>query len=458
MNAASTSDSITLRQRRLAMLALMCASILASLDTTITNVALPQIANELHTPDSTIIWVANAYQIAMISVLLPLASLGDSIGYRRVYMSGLVIFLSASLISGVSNSLEWLLVGRTLQGIGGAAMMSVSTAFIRHIYPIDQLGKGLSLNALVVAVGFTLGPPVASAILAASNWHWLFLLNVPIGLVALGLSYRYVPIVKGKQQSFEFAAGLLCMGFLGSFVYAFCSLKSGMGDPLTLIAAVSAILLLIGLLKVQKNHSAPILALDLLKIPLLGLSSATSVFAFITQSLALVSLPFLLQNSLDVSLVSSGFLLASWPIAVIGMAIVVTPLSDKVSAGVLCSIGLLLLCLGMISLAIISKETSHTSIIFRLVVCGIGFCLFQAPNMKSIMSNAPSHRSGGASGVIAISRLMGQTLGAAVVAQCFYFWHQQGAVLALWLGALTAALATVFSVLRVFVPKHALTK
>lgn len=433
---------------RLAMLALMSASVLVSLDTTISNIALPQIARELQTTDASIIWVANAYQIAMIAVLLPFASLGDALGCRRIYLGGLTLFIFASLISGVAQSFAWLVVGRTLQGIGAAAVMSVTAAFIRHIYPIELLGKGLSLNALVVAIGFTLGPPLASAILLASNWHWLFLLNVPIGLTAFFLSRRFLPILSGKQHAFDQSAALLCLVFLGSFVYAFCSLKNGFGDMLTLIAIAVSLLSLIGLLRVQRGHPAPMLALDLLKIPLIGLSSATSICAFMTQSLALISLPFFLQNTLNIPLVTTGFLLASWPIAVIAMAIVVTPLSDKLSAGVLCTIGLLLLCLGMISLATISSESSHISMVMRLVICGIGFCLFQAPNMKSIMGNAPAHRSGGASGIIAISRLMGQTAGAAIVAQCFYIWNQQGAEVALWIGVGSAAFGTIFSALR----------
>lgn len=443
-------------QRRMAMLALMSAVVLATLDTTISNTALPQMARELRSSDATIIWVANAYQIAMIAGLLPLASLGESVGYRRVHMGGLVLFTLASFVCGISESLGWVVTGRALQGMGAAAIMSVNTAFIRHLYPIEQLGKGLSLNALVVAVGFTLGPPLASAILSVASWHWLFLFNVPIGLIALPLSRRFLPDVAGRRHSFDMFAGLLCAAFLGCLVFAFCTFENGTGQAWALVSAIVSGACLIGLLKVQAGHPAPMLALDLLRMPLIGLSSATSVCAFATQALAFVSLPFFLQNTLGFSLISTGFLLTSWPVVVAAMAMIVTPFSDRLPAGILCSVGLSLLCAGMISLAITPPESNHIAITMRFVVCGIGFGLFQAPNMKAIMGSAPPHRSGGASGVVAISRLMGQTIGAALVAQCFYLWHQQGPEAALWLGGASAALGAVFSALRLKSTKNSI--
>lgn len=442
------SSAITPYQRRMAMLALMSAVILATLDTTISNTALPQMAQELRSPDATIIWIANAYQIAMIAGLLPFASLGESVGYRRVYMLGVLLFTAASFLCGIADSLGWVITGRALQGLGGAAIMSVNTAFIRHIYPIEHLGKGLSLNALVVAVGVTLGPPMASAILSVTNWHWLFLINVPIGLIALPLSRRYLPDVAGGREAFDWVAGLLCAAFLGFLVFAFCSFENGSGQALALVSLIVSATCLVGLLRMQASHPAPMLALDLLRMRVIGFSSATSMCAFATQALAFVSLPFFLQKTQGVSLISTGLLLTAWPVMVATMAVVVTPLSDRLPAGVLCSIGLALLAGGMVSLALATPDTSHVAIALRLVVCGIGFGLFQAPNMKAIMGNAPPHRSGGASGIVAISRLMGQTIGAALVAQCFYLWHQQGPTMALWLGGACAASGVVFSALR----------
>jgi DHA2 family multidrug resistance protein-like MFS transporter len=432
----------------MAMAALMSAVVLATLDTTISNTALPQIAHELQTSEAAIIWVANAYQIAMIAALLPLASLAESIGFRRVYVGGVFFFTLASLACGLAPSLGWITAARALQGIGAAAIMGVNTAFIRHIYPPAKLGHGISVNAMVVAIGFTLGPPLASAILSVASWHWLFLFNVPVGCIVIPLALKFLPDAAGTRHAFDVGAAALCAGFLGLLAFAFCMLGNSGGYGYALAAAGACVACLWALLKKQAAHPAPMLALDLLQKPAIGLSSATSICAFATQSLAFVSLPFFFQNALGVSLVSTGLLLMTWPIVVAVMAMLVRPFSERYPPAILCSAGLAVLGTGMAALATMPAATSHAAIIVRLAVCGIGFGLFQAPNMKAIMVNAPPHRSGGASGIVAISRLMGQACGAAAVAQCFHLWQQQGPQLALWLGGAAAGIGCVVSALR----------
>jgi DHA2 family multidrug resistance protein-like MFS transporter len=204
------------------------------------------------------------------------------------------------------------------------------------------------------------------------------------------------------------------------------------------------------LLRLQRGHPAPMLAIDLLRIRRLRLSSLTSICAFSTQSAAMVALPFFLQGTLGVSVVRTGFFIAAWPLVVGTMAVLIAPLTDggRYSAGLLCSVGLAILTAGLCALALTPANASGTSIFIRLAVCGFGFGFFQAPNLREIMSNAPPHRSGGASGLVAISRLMGQTIGAAIVAQCFH-WSSQGApVMALWIGGGIALLGCAVSAMR----------
>ncbi|WP_260426821.1 MFS transporter [Burkholderia sp. Bp9142] len=432
----------------MAMAALMSAVTLATLDTTISNTALPQIARELQSSEASIIWVTNAYQIAMIAALLPLASSGEAIGYRRIYVLGLTLFTIASIVCGTADSFDWVIAGRVLQGVGAAAIMSVNTAFIRHIYPVAQLGRGLSLNALVVALGFTLGPPLASSILSVATWHWLFLFNVPVGIISLPLSLWFLPNLEGTRTPCDFATGSSCAAFLGFLAFGFCALANGFGQLWIILAASACAISLAILLKLQSGHPAPMLPVDLMRKPVIGLSSLTSVCAFSTQSLAFVSLPFFLQSTIGISIVSTGALLTTWSLVVAAMAVVVRPLTDKLSPGTLCSAGLLILSVGMVALARTPLAATHADVVFRLAICGVGFGLYQAPNMKAIMGNAPPHRSGGASGIVAISRLMGQAVGAALVAQCFHAWGKDGPTVALWLGGATATIGFVFSALR----------
>ncbi|WP_322053231.1 MFS transporter [Paraburkholderia bannensis] len=446
--AVAQEEFVSTTRRRMCMAALMTAAILAALDTTIANTALPEIAVDLHTTEATIIWVTNAYQIAMIAALLPFAALGESMGYRRVFIGGLALFGIASAICGGSSTLSLLVAGRAMQGVGAAAIMSVIAAFIRHIHPPTMLGRGLSTNALVVAIGFTLGPVVASTILSFASWHWLFRVNVPVAAAAIVLAAVYLPDVAGGRHRFESASAALCTAFFGLLMFGICMLENGGGSVPAIVCMLASLACAAALMRKQRGHPAPMLAVDLMAIRTVRLSSLTSICAFATQSLALVSLPFLLQGAFGMPVTRTGFVIAAWPLLVAVMAIVVSPLSDRYSSGLLCSVGLVLLTLGMILLATMSDAASSWAIAARLGICGIGFGMYQSPNMREIMSGAPAARSGGASAVVAISRLMGQTLGAGLVAQCFHWWPASGSRMAVALGAACALLGCLFSAMR----------
>ena len=446
--AVAQEEFVSTARRRMCMAALMTAAILAALDTTIANTALPEIAVDLHSTEATIIWVTNAYQIAMIAALLPFAALGESMGYRRVFIGGLALFGLASAVCGSSATLAWLVAGRAMQGVGAAAIMSVIAAFIRHIHPPRMLGRGLSTNALVVAIGFTLGPVVASTILTFASWHWLFRVNVPVAAVAIVLAALYLPDVAGGRHRFESASAALCAAFFGLLMFGICMLENGGRSALAVFCMCASLACAAALMRKQRGHPAPMLAVDLMAIRIVRLSSLTSVCAFATQSLALVSLPFLLQGTFGMPVARTGFVIAAWPLLVAFMAVVVAPLSDRYPSGLLCSLGLFILTLGMASIALMNGSASSAGIAFRLAVCGIGFGLFQSPNMREIMSGAPAVRSGGASAVVAISRLMGQTLGAGLVAQCFHWWPASGSRMAVCLGGASALLGCLFSAMR----------
>src|ERR1700733_14373084 len=178
-------DGLPWERRRWAVAALFTALAMASLDTAIANIALPAIATDLHVSPAEVVWVVNVYQIALVATLLPLGALGEIVGHERIYLAGLLLFTLASLGCALAWSLPSLLVARTLQGLGASGIMSVNTALLRFIYPSRMLGRGFGHNALVVATAFTLGPTIASAILAVGPWPWLFALNIPFGVVAI---------------------------------------------------------------------------------------------------------------------------------------------------------------------------------------------------------------------------------------------------------------------------------
>jgi len=447
-------DGLPTRQRNAALIAILLSVSVATLDTAITNTALPTIATDLGTDASTSVWVVSAYQLAVVAMLLPFASLGDIIGHKRLYLGGITLFTVASLACGMAWSLPVLAVARGIQGVGAAAIMSVNLALIRFIFPAAILGRGAGVNALVVALSFTVGPSVASAILSVATWHWLFLINVPIGLVAIVLGRRNLPATVLSGARFDLLAAVLTAAAFSLFVFGINAIAHEtawwvVGCELAVAAICAA-----ALLHRQREHPAPMLAVDLFRIPVFALSSLTSMCSFTTQGLAFVALPFLFQVDFGRTQVEAGFLMTPWPAVVAIMAPIAGRLSDRYPVGVLGGIGLSALAIGMAALALLPAEPSVFDIVWRLLLCGAGFGFFQSPNLKALMSSAPPRRSGGASGIVATSRMIGQATGAALVALCFSMSQTSGPVLALWLGSGFAAAGCVASVLRLVVAKR----
>jgi DHA2 family multidrug resistance protein-like MFS transporter len=446
--AASTRDGLPAERRRWAVAAIFTALAMASLDTAIANIALPAIAADLHVSPADVVWVVNAYQIALVATLLPLAALGEIVGHNRIYLGGLLLFTLASVACAGAWSLPSLLAARALQGLGASGIMSVNTALVRFVYPERMLGRGFGHNALVVATAFTLGPTIASGILALGAWPWLFAVNIPFGLAAILIGMRTLPQTPRAAHAFDFPGALLTAGSVGLFVLGIGSAAHKAAPALVVSELVAGVLLGGLLLRRQANHPAPMLPIDLFRRPVFALSAATAICSFAVQGLAFVALPFYLEDILGRSQVETGFLMTPWPLVVGFMAPVAGHLSDRHPAGILGGFGLVLLGLGMVLLALLPANPAIADIVWRMAVCGCGFGFFQAPNMKALMSSAPTGRSGSASGIVATARLTGQTTGAALAALCFGLAGRDGATLALALGAGFAAIGSVMSFLR----------
>ena len=443
------SDGLPFPRRIWAVVAASLALVMSVLDANIVNVVLPTLSKEFGTSPSLTIWVMNAYQLAITISLLSFSSLGDIFGYRKVFLSGITLFCITSLICALSTSFWMLTIARVLQGFGASAITSVNTAQLRTIYPRQYLGRGMGINAMVVAVSAVAGPSVASAILSLGSWHWLFAINIPLGLLALGMGIKFLP--KGeKRQSRKFdkisaVANALTFGLLIYSMEGFAH-----HENMNLLWIQLALLAFVGTYYVRRQlrREAPLLPVDLLKIPIFSLSVLTSICSFTAQMLALVSLPFYLQNVLGRTDIATGLLLTPWPVATLFTAPLAGYLVEKIHAGLLGCVGMLIFGTGLYLLATLSSPTDG-AIIWRMAVCGAGFGLFQTPNNSTIMSSAPTNRSGGASGMIGTARLLGQTLGATLVALLFSLAPQgKSNTSSLLVGAAFAVVAAIVSCFR----------
>jgi len=445
-------DGLPVPARYWAMTGIWLALLMAVVDGSIANVALPSIARDLHAAPASAIWIVNAYQLAIVVSLLPLAALGEIVTFRRVFQAGLVLFVLASIGCVAARSLPELTLARAIQGFGAAGVMSVNGALTRHIFPAARLGRGVGLNAMVVSIGAVIGPSLASAILAKASWPWLFAVNLPTGLAAFLVCYAALPASPKSGTRLDRTAAFLNVVAYGLIIIGLDILTRGGKEKaaLLLLGALSIIAgLAAGAVLVRRSlpQARPLIPVDLLRNRLLALSVCTSVASFTAQMLAFVALPFFFQVGMHRSQVATGLLMTAWPLAVGVAAPAAGRLAERYPAGLLGSIGLLLLAGGLLLLAALPLDAGTPAILWRMALCGLGFGFFQAPNNQTMLGAAPRNRAGAAGGMLATARLTGQTAGASLAAILFVSMAN-GPAGSLWLAAAVAAIGAAVSLFR----------
>lgn len=444
------------------MATVLCGIALCVLDGTVMNLALPTVARDMQVSASAVIWVVNAYQVAILALLLPLARLGELYGYKRVYLLGLCLFTLASLGCVFSSTLPALSAARALQGLGAAGMFAINAALVRAIYPRRLLGRGIALNSAVVALSAMAGPSVAAVVLSLASWPWLFAINVPLGALVFALGVGSLPGSAGTQrdvEGFSLIDTALNVAMFGLLFFGFDLLvPRGLQGPTpgNWLGAAGLITAgaVVGWVYVRRQRvlAVPLLPIDLLRIPVFRLSMATSVASFAAQMLASIGLPFLLLHDLGRSPADAGLVLSAWPIATVAASPLVGWLIGRVPDGVLGSIGLAIMALGLGLMDLLPPDPSLAQMAWRLALCGAGFGLFQSPNNHTIVTSAPQVRSGAAGGMLGTARLTGQTFGAMLIALMFGMLAatpQRVPPLALAIAAICALCASASSLLRV---------
>lgn len=431
------------------MLAIALGITMSVLDSAVANVALPTIARELHTTPASSVWVVNAYQLAIVVTLLPFASLGERIGYRRVYQAGLAVFTLGSLACALSHSLPALVAARVVQGLGATGIMSVNGALVRFTYPQSMLGRGVGLNALVVSIAAAAGPTIASGILAIGPWEWLFAVNVPIGIANFMLAARALPYSTLSGHRFDWTSAVLNALMFGLVFIGADTVGHSAGGGL-LAAAEIACAIAIGtvLIRRETKRSMPLIPVDLLRIPIFALSVATSVCSFAAYMLAFLVMPFYFETALHRDQVQTGLLMTPWPVAVGLVAPLAGRLSDRIPAAILGTAGLAVLATGLTLLTTLPLDANAWDISWRMALCGLGFGFFQSPNNRTLLSSAPRSRAGAAGGMLATARLTGQTSGATLAALVFRIAPHSAENVDLLIGAGLAAVAAVASLAR----------
>lgn len=442
------ADGLPAPRRYFATATIFTTVILSSLGISIVNVILPSMANSLRIEDSQSIWVVTVYQIAMVAGLLPFASLGEIYGYRRVYIAGMALFTLTSLGVSLSDSFAAILVWRTLQGVGAALMLSVNLAILRQITPKARLGRMLGINAFAAAVSATAGPPIASALLHITDWRDLFLINVPIGLIATVLAVTSVPRLPRAARTFDLrAAGLHALVF--SLILLVANGIAYHQDVRLVAAEIACVLPLAWIhFRRETRQEAPLFPVDLLRISVFRLSVSASICAFAAQMVIFIVLPFHLENTVGMPATEVGYVLSPWPAATMAAALISGRLADRFSPAWLGAAGMALLACGLIAMVTIGDHPGHLDYAWRMALAGFGFGLFQTPNNKMMISSAPVARSGAASGSLGTARMLGQSAGAVLAAMLLVLDKNAGELNGAVVGTVLALVAMVLSFLR----------
>lgn len=405
-----------------AIVAILLVLVMTVLDVTVVNVALPVLAVKFGVSDSYTVWIITVYQLVITMFLLPLSSVGDLYSYRRTFLTGVVIFTLASVLCAVSNSFAMIIVSRALQGIGAASVMGVNIALTRLIYPREVLGRGLALNAMVIAIATAAGPTIAGAILSMASWHWLFLINLPFGIAAFFIGRKLLPAnpPKPDKPKFDWVSAAENTVVFGLIFYSLGSFARKGDFVVCLTVLLAGIVVGVFYVRRQLSRPAPMLPVDLFRIRLYSLSIITSICSFIAQNVAMIALPFLFLNSFGFSAITTGMLMTPWPLATMVVAPLAARFVERHNPGATAAAGMGVYAAGILLLLLLPGEgVSVWNIAWRMAVCGVGFGMFQTPNNIVMVIATPVHRTGGAGGMQSTARLVGQTLGATIVTVVF---------------------------------------
>lgn len=408
-------------RKYIAVIALQIVLVMTVLDVTLVNVALPVMASKFHISSSSSIWIITIYQLLITMLLLPVSSIGDLFSYKRIFLIGVVIFTLASAGCAASQNFTMLVVARGVQGVGAACVMGVNIALIRLIYPREILGRGMALNAMCIAIATAAGPTIAGALLSVASWHWLFLINVPLGILAFILGFRLLPQnpPNPDKPKFDLISAVENMVVFGLLFYAIGNLTRK--ADVWVSVGMLFVSLTIGIFYVRRqfHHEQPLLPVDLFKNSMYTMSIVTSVCSFIAQTVTMIALPFLYIRSYHFSEITTGLLITPWPLATMIVSPIAARYIERHNPGAVAAVGMGAFIIGVALLLFPGANLSVWNIAWRMAICGVGFGMFQTPNNIVMVMATPVNRSGGAGGMQSTARLVGQTLGATAVTILF---------------------------------------
>lgn len=396
------------------LLAVGTGTFMSALDGSVVNAILPVMRSELRTDVATIEWVVTVYLLTMSGLLLGFGRLGDVRGHKSVYVLGFGGFVVSSALCGLSPSVEALIAFRALQAVGAAMLLSNSAAILTASFPPERRGRVLGLQAMMTYLGLIVGPSLGGWLTQHLGWRSVFYMNLPVGMLALGLALRFVPrdTPSSRGEPFDWTGAAL---FLTGLVALMLGLNQGHAwgwdSPGTLGLIAGAVVVLAVFVALERRLRAPMLDLSLFRHVTFSAATTSALLNYICIYSLVFLLPFYLLQARGLNPSQAGLLLTAQPVVMMVAAPLSGTLSDRIGSRWPAMVGMGVLSTGLLLLSRLGPSTPFSHVAVGLAVCGLGTGVFIAPNNSALLGAAPRHRQGIASGVLATSRYVGMVLG-----------------------------------------------
>ena len=417
----SVAQETSRRTSKLILLSVCIGQTIVGLDQRAITVALPTLTTTFHAAFTTIQWTILVYDLVLIGLIITMGRLGDIFGRRRFYTLGFVIFVSASALCGLSQTIGQLIFFRAVQALGGSMIAANGRAIVSVNLPPAERGRALGLTSTAFHIGFLTGPSLGGFLIDTIGWRWIFYINMPFSLCGAYLAWKVVPETRMTEKAaIDIPGALLLLMTNGLFIYAIDQLpRTGWAHPIFLTTLSLAVLTLIILLRVEARAGTPILILSMFRSRLFSAGNASLFLVAGTLSAINFLLPFFLQNLLGYSPSQVGWIIVADSVIIMVMAPIAGSLSDRFGSRLLCTVGCAVIGVAQFFLATLHMDATLARIILPLALWGIGWALFNAPNQSSILGAVGSEKIGAAAGMIATTARTGGAMGVALSATLF---------------------------------------
>ena len=404
------------RVQRLALINVCLGQFMSALDSRSVIVALPTISVYFHSSMAVVQWIPLAYQLTVIGFVLSVARLGDMLGRKRIYAFGFLLLSVGSVCSGLSTGLWQLIAFRVLAGLGGAVVMGNGRAIVSTVYAREGRGQALGLTSMAFHLGYIIGPSMGGFLIDTVGWRWIFFVNLPVALAVAAMAWKVLPETAGERGKYSLdSMGMVTL--LLTAVSLILGLQQVAKTGVTLFAGaafLAAVVFFALLLRFERNSPAPLLDLSLFRIRTLTAGVLSNLFLVISHSSTFFLLPFYLQGILHFTPTQVGVTIIFFSMVIVFLAPVGGWLADRLSSRLLCTAGSLLSVLSMLALSRLGADAGHAAVIVPLMVLGLGWSLFQAPNLSSIFGAVQARHVGAVSGISLTAANIANAMGVAV--------------------------------------------